>query len=237
MAKAASKHTPPIDWMSLKGVCEHVAKVYLSIEHVQRLIVGELAAGRVRWQWEGVYPPDESLDKFWQYPHLITVNWMASSATKKVVAGLVDVTASRGLDVVTVYGIHPALQDIEAAAGSRLSCCGRPAALAKGMVHGRKAAEPASLGRGRYRLCRTARAPHAESPGGEGMAAEHHPATSVRLAPRERASPSRETQVVAVLCVRKVEQLLTLICSVCSAPSTLHEQKTRPPRPCAPPRR
>lgn len=114
MAKAASKHTPPIDWMSLKDVREHVAKVYLSIEHVQRWIVGELAAGRVRWQWEAVYPSDESLDEFWQYPHLITVNWMDSSATKKVVAGLVDVTVSRGLDGVTVYGIRLALQDIEA---------------------------------------------------------------------------------------------------------------------------
>ena len=115
MAKAASKHTPPIDWMSLKDVHEHVAKVYLSIEHVQRLIVGELAAGRVRWQWEAVYPSDESLDEFWQYRHLITVNWMDSSATKKVVAGLVDVTVSRGLDEgVTVYGIRLALQDIEA---------------------------------------------------------------------------------------------------------------------------
>jgi len=114
MAKAASKHTPPIDWMSLKDVREHVAKVYLSIEHVQRLIVGELAAGRVRWQWEAVYPSDESLDEFWQYRHLITVNWMDSSATKKVVAGLVDVTVSGGLDVVTVYGIRLAFQDIEA---------------------------------------------------------------------------------------------------------------------------
>lgn len=115
MAKAASKHTPPIDWMSLKDVREHVAKVYLSIEHVQRWIVGELAAGRVRWQWEAVYPSDESLDEFWQYPHLtITVNWMDSSATKKVVAGLVDVTVSGGLDVVTVYGIRLAFQDIEA---------------------------------------------------------------------------------------------------------------------------
>ena len=103
MAKAASKHTPPIDWMSLKDVREHVAKVYLSIEHVQRLIVGELAAGRVRWQWEAVYPSDESLGEFWQ--HLVTVNWMDSSATKKVVAGLVD---------VTVYGIRLAFQDIEA---------------------------------------------------------------------------------------------------------------------------
>ena len=112
MAKAASKHTPPIDWMSLKDVREHVAKVYLSIEHVQRLIVGELAAGRVRWQWEAVYPSDESLGEFWQ--HLVTVNWMDSSATKKVVAGLVDVTVSGGLDVVTVYGIRLAFQDIEA---------------------------------------------------------------------------------------------------------------------------
>ena len=114
MAKAASKHTPPIDWMSLKDVREHVAKVYLSIEHVQRWIVGELAAGRVRWQWEAVYPSDVSLDEFWQFPHLITVNWMDSSATKKVVAGLVDVTVSGGLDVVTVYGIRLAFQDIEA---------------------------------------------------------------------------------------------------------------------------
>jgi len=112
MAKAASKHTPPIDWMSLKDVREHVAKVYLSIEHVQRLIVGELAAGRVRWQWEAVYPSDESLGEFWQ--HLVTVNWMDSSATKKVVAGLVDVTVSGGLVVVTVYGIRLAFQDIEA---------------------------------------------------------------------------------------------------------------------------
>ena len=112
MAKAASKHTPPIDWMSLKDVREHVAKVYLSIEHVQRWIVGELAAGRVRWQWEAVYPSDESLGEFWQ--HLVTVNWMDSSATKKVVAGLVDVTVSGGLDVVTVYGIRLAFQDIEA---------------------------------------------------------------------------------------------------------------------------
>ena len=112
MAKAASKHTPPIDWMSLKDVREHVAKVYLTIEHVQRWIVGELAAGRVRWQWEAVYPSDESLGEFWQ--HLVTVNWMDSSATKKVVAGLVDVTVSGGLDVVTVYGIRLAFQDIEA---------------------------------------------------------------------------------------------------------------------------
>jgi hypothetical protein len=120
MAKAASKHTPPIDWMSLKDVREHVAKVYLSIEHVQRLIVGELAAGRVRWQWEAVYPSDESLDEFWQYPHLtITVNWMDSSATRKVVAGLFDVG-------VTVYGIRLALQDIEA----RLSARGLVAAAA-----------------------------------------------------------------------------------------------------------
>jgi hypothetical protein len=36
MAKAASKHAPPIDWRSLKDVHEHVAKVYLSTEHVQR---------------------------------------------------------------------------------------------------------------------------------------------------------------------------------------------------------
>jgi hypothetical protein len=121
MAKAASKHTSPIDWMSLKHVHEHVAKVYLSIEHVQRWIVGELAAGRVRWRWEAVYPSDESLDEFWQYPHLITVNWMDSSATKKVVAALFDVTMSglggvtvSGLDGVTVYGIRLALQDIEA---------------------------------------------------------------------------------------------------------------------------
>ena len=113
MAKAASKHTPPIDWMSLKDVHEHVAKVYLSTEYVERWIVGELAAGRVRWQWDAVYPSDESLDEFWQYPQLITVNWMDSSATKKVVAGLVDVTVS-GLDGVTVYGIRLALQDIEA---------------------------------------------------------------------------------------------------------------------------
>jgi len=120
MAKAASKHTPPIDWMSLKDVREHVAKVYLSIEHVQRWIVGELAAGRVRWQWEAVYPSDESLDEFWQYPHLtITVNWMDSSATRKVVAGLFDVG-------VTVYGIRLALQDIEA----RLSARGLVAAAA-----------------------------------------------------------------------------------------------------------
>ena len=112
MAKAASKHTPPIDGMALKDVRELVAKVYLSIEHVQRLIVGELAAGRVRWQWEAVYPSDESLGEFWQ--HLVTVNWMDSSATKKVVAGLVDVTMSGGLDGVTVYGIRLALQDIEA---------------------------------------------------------------------------------------------------------------------------
>ena len=113
MAKAASKHTPPIDWMSLKDVREHVAKVYLSIEHVQRWIVGELAAGRVRWQWEAVYPSDESLDEFWQYPHLtITVNWMDSSATRKVVAGLFDVG-------VTVYGIRLALQDIEARLSAR----------------------------------------------------------------------------------------------------------------------
>jgi hypothetical protein len=114
MAKAASRHTPPIDWMSLKDVHEHVAKVYLSTEYVQRWIVGELAAGRVRWQWETVYPSDVSLDEFWQFPHLITVNWMDSSATKKVVAGLVDVTMSGGLDGVTVYGIRLALQDIEA---------------------------------------------------------------------------------------------------------------------------
>jgi hypothetical protein len=114
MAKAASEHTPPIDWMSLKDVHKHVAKVYLSTEHVQRWIVGELAAGRVRWKRDAVYPPDESLDNFWQYPQLITVNWMDSSATKKVVAGLVDVTVSRGLDEgVTVYGIRLALQDIE----------------------------------------------------------------------------------------------------------------------------
>jgi hypothetical protein len=113
MAKAAPKPTPQTDWVSLKDARERVAKVYLSIEHVQRWIVGELAAGRVRWQWEAVYPSDESLDEFWQYPHLITVNWMDSSATKKVVAGLVDVTVS-GLDGVTVYGIRLALQDIEA---------------------------------------------------------------------------------------------------------------------------
>ena len=120
MAKAASKHTPPIDWMSLKDVHEHVAKVYLSTEYVQRWIVGELAAGRVRWQWEAVYPSDESLDEFWQYPHLtITVNWMDSSATRKVVAGLFDVG-------VTVYGIRLALQDIEA----RLSARGLVAAAA-----------------------------------------------------------------------------------------------------------
>ena len=117
MAKAASKHTPPIDWMSLKDVHEHVAKVYLSTEYVQRWIVGELAAGRVRWQWEAVYPSDESLGEFWQ--HLVTVNWMDSSATRKVVAGLFDVG-------VTVYGIRLALQDIEA----RLSARGLVAAAA-----------------------------------------------------------------------------------------------------------
>jgi hypothetical protein len=132
MAKAASKHTPPIDWMSLKDVHEHVAKVYLSTEYVERWIVGELTAGRVRWRCEAVDPSDESLDELWQYPRLITVNWMDSSATKKVVAGLVDVTVS-GLDGVTVagdgvtvYGIRLALQDIEA----RLSARGLVAAAA-----------------------------------------------------------------------------------------------------------
>jgi len=105
--------------MSLKDVHEHVAKVYLSTEYVQRWIVGELAAGRVRWQWETVYPSDVSLDEFWQFPHLITVNWMDSSATRKVVAGLFDVG-------VTVYGIRLALQDIEA----RLSARGLVAAAA-----------------------------------------------------------------------------------------------------------
>ena len=165
MAKAASKHTPPIDWMPLKDVREHVAKVYLSIEHVQRWIVGELAAGRVRWRCEAVAPSDESLDEFWQYPRLITVNWMDSSATKKVVAGLVDVTVSGGLDGVTVYGIRLALQDIEAQLLARgLVAAAAPPPSPKAWLMD-AAAEPASLGRGRYRLCRTARAPHAESPG------------------------------------------------------------------------
>jgi hypothetical protein len=99
MAKAVSKHIPPITWVSLKDARERAAKALVSAGHAERWIVNELAVGHVRWRVEASYPPGEPLDGFWQGPPP-AVNWTDSSATKTVLAAG---TTEIALTALTAY--------------------------------------------------------------------------------------------------------------------------------------
>jgi hypothetical protein len=128
MAKAASKPTPQINWVSLKDARERVAEAYSSAKYAQRWLLDELATGHVRWEAAAQHPRDECLAEFWRNPALVEVDWADSSATAKIVYRGDDV----GLVAVTAYSIRLAWEDIEA----RLS--GRPTLTVDASVPARK---------------------------------------------------------------------------------------------------